>query len=141
MDERHLVDHFRGVGHDLCHPSSRLAMLLELEDRAEQLRDSLEKGEPLPLDQVLGDRLAVIFRQLRFVVEEFELRGRAGHQQENDALGLRREVRVARRHWVLLLGSGEALAGHQRRQPHRADADAGLLEEVPTGDVEKFGIG
>ncbi len=63
---------------------------------ARSLGGSLEKrvheGEPLAGDERLGDRLAVIFLELRLVVEQLELAGAAGHEQVDDALRLRREV-------------------------------------------------
>jgi hypothetical protein len=56
--------------------------------RAEQLRPWLERtvheGEALALDVRVGNRLAVEFVEARFVVEEFELRRAAGHEEVDD---------------------------------------------------------
>ena len=44
-----------------------------------------------------GNLLPVVLLQRRFVVEEIELRRCAGHEEIDDLLGLRREVRRAGR--------------------------------------------
>ena len=71
-----------------------LPVLLERERRAEQLRRALDESEALALGNDLGrDLLAVVLLQLRLVIEQVELRRRAGHEQIDDVLGLWREVR------------------------------------------------
>ena len=53
---------------------------------------ALELGDRLALGERLGHRLAVHLRQLRLVVERFEVRRAAGHVEVDDALGLGRDV-------------------------------------------------
>ena len=64
------------------------------ERRAEQLRRAFDEREPFAFDDVFGDGLAVVLIQLRLGVEEIELRGRAGHEQVDDALRAWGEVRT-----------------------------------------------
>ena len=108
-----------------------LAVARELERRAEQLRRAFDEREAFAFDDVFGDGLAVVLIQLRLGIEEIELRRGAGHEQVDDALRARGEVRadgggVARR---------EEAVVEQRRERERTDAEAALLEEVAARDV------
>src|SRR5213595_698983 len=51
--------------------------------RAQQFRGAFDKSEALALDNVLRNRLPIVFIQGRLVVEQVELRGGAGHEQKN----------------------------------------------------------
>ena len=88
--------------------------------RAEALQLlALQLGDRLALGERLGHRLAVHLGELRLVVERLQVRRPAGHVQEDDALGLRREVQ--RIHDAAL----RPLAGFGRRvQPPAAAAAA-----------------
>ncbi len=106
-----------------------LAVLLEAPLRAEagELR-ALQLRDRLALRDRLGHRLAVPLRELRLVVEQFEVARPAGHHQEDDALGLRRNVRLRDD------ASGRSTLaarrlGEERRERDRADAAAGVAEE------------
>ena len=94
------------------------------------LGERVHEGEPLPLDERLGDRLAVVLLELRLVVEQLELARAAGHEQVDDALRLRREVARPRRQRVRRAARRGAAAAASARRPaserqgHRAEADA-----------------
>jgi hypothetical protein len=71
--------------------------------------------------------------QLRLVVIELELTGPTRHEQVNHALGLARHVRRLRRqriHERRRRRGVELSVLKERRQGHRADAEAAIVEEV-----------
>ena len=95
-DDRDLVGDRRKMRQQFRELGARLAVLLERERRSEQPRRSLDEREPLAFrDELRRNLLAVVLLQRRLVVEQIELRRRAGHEQINDVLRLRREVRRA----------------------------------------------
>ena len=97
-DDRDVVGNRREMRQQLGQLRSRLAVSLERERRPEQPRRALDEGEALALrNELRRDLLAVELLQRRLVVEEIELRRRAGHEEIDDLLRLRREVRRARR--------------------------------------------
>ena len=68
----------------------------KLEDRRRRRKGRLVRrhaGEPLPLANRIRQLGAAQLRQLRLVIEQIELRGRAVLEQIDDALRLRREMR------------------------------------------------
>ena len=70
---------------------------LNVEGRAEQARRALDEREALAFgDEPFGISWPSYLLQQRLVVEQIELRRRAGHEQVDDLLGLRREVRPDR---------------------------------------------
>ena len=92
-DDGDVVGDLRQVGQQLRDLGARLAVLLELERRAEQLRRALDEREPLALDELFGNVLTVVLGQGRLRIEQIDLRRRPGHEQIDDALDLRREMR------------------------------------------------
>ena len=86
----------RYVRQQVRDPGAALAVLLEFPLGAQQLRrllgERVHEGEALARHQRIGNRLAVVFLELRLVVEQFELAGPAGHEQVDDVLRLRRKV-------------------------------------------------
>ena len=132
-DDRDVVGDRREVRQQLGDLGARLPVPLELERRAEQLRRALDEREPLALDQLLGDVLAVVLRQLRLGIEQIELRRRAGHEQVDDALRLRREVeRVGRRRATACASSGVVDQSEASARPPMPND--GLFEEVAASD-------
>jgi hypothetical protein len=129
FDDGDIVDHRRQMGEQVRKLRAALAVTCKGMRRAQQFRRSFDEREPLALDDVLRNRLAVVLIELRLVIEQVELRGRAGHEEEDNLFGFRREVRRPYRH-----GIGRRLrkqaAVEQRAQRQRTDAEAGLLEEV-----------
>jgi len=83
-------------------------MLLETPRRLQQVarRGRLDAG----LGK--GQRLAVVARQLRFVIERVNLRRSAVHEQEDDLFGTGREVR---RRWQLGSARFVRQQGSQRK--------------------------
>ena len=141
VDDRHVVDVFGGgSGEQFADGDSALAVLFELEgglhDRA---------GLALGAEVAGGDRLAVILREQRFVVEGIDLRRAAVHEEMDDLLGARLEV------WLFggerEGGEGELRSGvgdaSQDRPQHRrgrrragsehAETGAAACEQVATG--------
>ena len=92
-DDGQLVGDGGEIRQQFGHFDARLAVFGELVRRAEHLRHALDEREPLLLEERFGAGLAVQLLQLRLVVEQFELRRRAGHVQVDDVLGLGGEVR------------------------------------------------
>ena len=80
------------------------------------------------------------------MVEELQVTGRPGHEQEQDPLGLRRELRRPRGHAVDGRGPGLARIGRvalllqQMSQRHGAEPDAALVEEPAPGDLAGVGV-
>ena len=68
-----------------------LAVFGELEFRSEQLRIRIDERRAIALQQIGGRQRAVEFGELRLVVEQLEVARRAGHEQEDDVLGLGRK--------------------------------------------------
>ena len=89
-------------------------------------------GEPLALADRVGQVLAALLRQLRLVVEEVHLRRRAGLEQVDDALRLRREVRQPGQPPAPARPRAPRGASGASSEPSAASADAaerGALEE------------
>src|SRR5688572_12637997 len=80
------------------------------------------------------DRLAVERVELRLVVERVDLARAAIHEQEDDGLRARREVRRLRRERALTAvaidGAEEAVAREQVDEADRSEPRAGLPEEL-----------
>ena len=117
LDEADVIDDLRQVRQHLRQFRPALAVLGELEARPEHGRIGPDEGVALAADDRRRHRLAFELRQLRLVVEQIELARRAGHEQMNDALRLRREVRLARRQRVCVGAT---------RPPRRRDANASV---------------
>ena len=104
------------------------------------LGEGVHEGEALALEELVGAGLAVQAVELGLVVEQLQLAGAAGHEQVDDALGLRLEVRLLRRERPL--GEVERRGGAVRVVPkagqrQRAEAEAALAEEVSSRLVEQ----
>ena len=108
----------------------------ELIARSEDGGVGTDERITLAVDDRGREGLALQLGQLGLVVEEFELRGRAGHEEVDDRLGLGRVVRQAGD--LARTGGGEAAhgaVGHQGSEGDLTDAEGAFLEEVPAGDV------
>ena len=140
-DDRDVVDHPRQVRDHARQLGAALPVAGERESRGEQAGVGPDEGVPLVLHDLGRDRPAVILDQGWLAVEEVELAGRAGHEQEDHPLRLRGKVRGLRRHRV---STGPRLRGRtrqQRGQRDLADTDPAVAEEVATGHVEGRGQG
>ena len=87
------VDPSREMGKQLAHFETALPVLVELPRGGEQVA----RGGELELRLGEGHGLAVHGGELRLGVERINVRHAAVHEQKDDALRLRREVRRARR--------------------------------------------
>ena len=122
----------RRVRQQLAKLRAAVPVLGELEWRADERDGRLvarHAREPLPTAHGIRKLLAVALVQQRLVVVEVELRRRAGHEQVDDALGLRREVRRAEDATVgIRCGSG--VRGKHLGQGRAAEACAEAVEEL-----------
>src|SRR2546427_178771 len=119
--------------------SSALAVFGELELGSEQRGVRIDERGAVAFDELFGRRFAVPFLQRRFVIEQFEVARRAGHEEVNDALGLGGELRLLRREWTReRRGRGPAIFTKERAERDGAEADAALLEEPAARD--EFGV-
>ncbi len=99
----------------------------------------VHEGEAFAFDELIGDGFAVQRRQLRFVVEQFELAGTAGHEQENDVLRPRRVMRCFRSQRIdqgRRFGSRVAVV-EQRSQRERADTESAIVKEMTARGRQK----
>src|SRR5262249_59937071 len=94
-----------------------VADLLEGELRAEELGTRVDERGPVVLDQLRWRERSVELGELRLVVEQFEVARRAAHEQVDDPLGLRGEVRLL---WVERRAGSRRL-GEQRVQGRGAE--------------------
>ncbi len=97
-------------------------------------------GEPMSLPAAepaasAGRRFAVVGRQLRLVVEGIDVARRAVHAQEDDALGLRGEVRLLRRErrWHRQ-SRPRSLLVRERREREVAEAGGGRFQKRAPGE-------
>ena len=68
----------------------------ELELRPHQLRVRIDERGPIALEQLGRRQRAVVLHELRLVVEQLQMARRPGHEQEDDILRPRREMRPLR---------------------------------------------
>ena len=139
VDEAQLVGHVGQVRHGVGEPDARLAVLGELPPRAQQLGRAGGEGEALALGELVGARLAVALDQLRLVVEQIEVRRRAGQVDVDHPLGLGGEVRLLGGQAGCPAAQRAAVAGRwlsraARPWPCRAQAERRLAEEMPPRD-------
>ncbi len=106
----------------------------EFEPRAQETGIRIDEGGPVALQQPRGRQLAIKLRQFGLVVEQLQMARRAGHEQEDHPLGLRRMV------W-LFGGQRIRRGGRQRSiakevgERHCAQADAAVFQKPAAGDL------
>lgn len=87
VDEAEVVDVLGNMGKEGADPAAGLAVLFEIPEWFEELALGLfSEGVFADADEVEG--LAVAFDELGFVVEGIDMAGAAGHEEEDDSLGL-----------------------------------------------------
>ena len=128
LDDGDVVDDLGQVRQQLRKLGAALAVLGELELRAEQLRVRIDERGPVALEQLGRRQRAVELGELRLVVEQLQVAGRAGHEQEDDVLRARRKVRLLRRERIGGRRAAPCAAG-QLAERDRPQADAAFLEE------------
>ena len=136
-DDRDVVRDALDVREQVRDRGRGLAALLEGIGGAQELGRPLDEREALPLDELLGDGLAVVLPELGLLVEEVDLGGRAGHEEVDHALGPGREVRRLGRErvWIRSFhGRGEQPLVEQAQERQAADAEARLPEEMAPRD-------
>ncbi len=106
----------------------------------------LDERRAIALDQLGRRQGAVELGELRLVVEQLQMAGRAGHEQEQDPLGLGRIMRRPRSHGIEGQGPGRVDVGRvslllqQLAQRHGTEPDAALFEEPSPGDLAGVGM-
>ena len=142
-DDGNLVGMLGQVRQELGDLGARLPVAREIERRSEQAGRALDERETFALgDETRRDLLAVVLLQQRLVVEEIDLRWCARHEQVDDLLRLRGNLRRdgacrLRQDRVGLGRECEQPLAHQRGKRERADAEAGFAEEVSPRDLAK----
>ena len=101
----------------LAHPLPALAVLLEFPRAAEQLAARLAV--------LSGERFAVVFLKLGFVIKRVEVRDAALHEEQDHALRLRRKMRFACRGARRQAGEGQVAETAQRATEHVAAGEDG----------------
>ena len=118
-----------------------LAVLFELEFRAEQLGIGIDERGAIAFQEFGRRKSAVEFGELRLVVEKFKMAGRAGHEEEDDVLRLGGKRRFLGRERIASGRIGQAGFGEQIGERHAADTDAAFFKEPAArdfGGVETF---
>src|SRR5262245_23558068 len=100
------------------------------------MRIRIDERRAIALKQFGRRQRAVEFGELRLVVEHLQVARRSGHEEENDVLGLRREVRLLWRQRIVgVLSRRVARAREQMVERERAHPDAALFDEPAAGDI------
>src|SRR5437773_249089 len=139
MHQRDVIHNARRLREQFADPRAASAVLPELAPRAEQLRAvaAAHECEAFALDERLRNRLAVQLNELGLVIEQFELARSAGHEEVNDVLRARLEMRRTRRHWI---GDGsrrraeEFFFTEQGCERDAAQAHRAAAEKVTAGE-------
>ena len=136
-NDRDIVGDFCKMRQQARKLRSRLAMTSEGVGRAQQFGGAFNKGEALAFNDIFRDRLAVVLDQRRLVIEHIKLRRRAGHEEIDNALGFRREVRRFRGDGIHGGLTKQAVV-QQRTKGQRTDAESRLLKKMASRLEMKF---
>src|ERR1051325_593048 len=99
FDETKFVRDLRRVRQKIAHPRAALPMLFEWLNWPKHelaLCVAGHRAETFPRQISFGNRGPMQFLQLRFVIEQIDMRRRAIHEKVNHTLRLRREMRTDR---------------------------------------------
>ena len=124
--DRQIVDNTGHVGEEFADFGTALTVLLELKWRSDQVTGAARKRNDTRLGE--GQRLAAVPVENRLRIERVNVRRAAEHEQHDDALGARREMRFAQRQRA---GCG-GIFGEQRGQRQPAKAGSHLLKSLPS---------
>ena len=127
-DEAELVGNLRRVREQFAEPGAAVAVLSELEWRANQRNRTLvtrHAGEPLAATNGVGQLLAALLDQQRLVVIEVELRRSTRLKQVDHPLGLRREMKSTQH------AAGGSRSPKHVGQRHAAEPHAKRIKQVP----------
>src|SRR5579872_949854 len=105
----------------IAHFDPALTVRPELPGRLHQSPDLALGERERPLK---WQRLAMVFREFRFVIEGIDAGGPAMHEQKDDALGARREMGWTRLQWIGRLGPTQLRK--QSCEPEATEAATGL---------------
>ena len=141
LDKANVVHHRTEMRQPVRQPRPGLAVLLERKLRTQHLRDPLDEGELFAFEEFLRALFAVVFHQLRFVIEQLMLRWRARHVEIDHAFGGSREMRHRRSQRIGRILRQDAIgapgsAGH-RCQPQRPQSGRTLRQKMPASLVRK----
>ena len=136
-DEAEFIGHLRQFWDCVREPGTALSVLGELMRRAQQRWPLGRERKLFPLVELIRTGFARSPGQLRFVVEQIQMRRRPGHVQEDDILRLRSKVRLPREQWLSLINRNlrPRIPGHQRRKRETPQTHLTLIKEVPSCEV------
>jgi hypothetical protein len=109
-----------------------LNSLLSAQELWRILGKGIHEGKALPLHDRIRSHLAGEFLQLWFVVEQIQLARCPGHEQEDNVLDLRREIRRLGSHRIDRLGirAEQFALIQQRRESDLSQPEAAAVEEM-----------
>ena len=121
-------------------PGTGLSVLRKFVRTAKELRRAAGESEPLALDELVGTGLVVPLDEFRFVVEQIEMRRRAGHVQKDDVLGSWLEVWLPRCQRIDdgIRRRSVGTLGRQRGQRHPAQSHLAIAQKMAAG--HKLGV-
>jgi hypothetical protein len=108
-----------------------LSIAAELEPGAEQLRIGIDECGAIAFEQFPPGQRSIVFGELRFVVEQLQMAGRARHEEENDVLRFGREVEP----WGQRIVGGVARIPPSGGPARGSQPDAALFEEPAACDL------
>ncbi len=133
-DHGDVIGNASGVREEVTDPCAALAAGFEVGDGAKDGKGLLSRGhagDALIAADAGREFLAVAFFHHRFVVEQIDVGGTAGHEQVDDAFGCRFEMRQVR-------SVGLGVGFQQGTEGKRADSAGGLGEEIASGRLERW---
>ena len=134
FDDGDVIHHFGEVGQLVGEFGTGLSVFGERKPWTENGGIGLNEGVTLTFDDGGRNGFAFEFLELGLVIEEFELAGSSGLEEEDDPFGFDGETQE-----VGLVGSSEGFLGQEGSEGDFAEADSTILEELATGTVEKWG--
>ena len=139
LQEAEFIRHLARPREQFAEPRPRLSMLSELEGRSRQRQRRLKArhaGQSLTLAYAVGQLLPVHRVEQRLVVEQVQLRRPATHDERNDALGLRRKMRlVEHASNQFRLPGGRCIALKKTRERDATQPETAALKEVTSRNL------
>ena len=140
LHDRNVIDNRGQMRQELRKLSARFAVPLKRMRSAQHLRHALDERKPLLLEERFRAILPVQLLQLRFVIEQVQLRRRTGHVQINHPLRFCWKMRRFGGQWIRWtrrFGPKQTLI-QQRGQRDRSQPDPAVLEEMAPGDCPQI---
>ncbi len=131
FDDADLIHHFTEMREHLGKFRPGLSILGERKLWPQNTGIRFDKCKSLFSHNGFGQRLSFELLQLRFVIKQIQLTGRARHEQVNDAFGFWRKVRwFGSKRIFIRCGSMQTLRFQQGCQRHRTQPHTTVLKKV-----------